>query len=139
MVKKICCLIFRKHDMNGLQYLVLRKNLKWTGWEFVKGEVRSDEALIDAVSREIKQETGINVKIHSFMPYSYSYSYFKNLNFVDSDVACFVAEAKNSDVKLSQEHSHYKWLDYDDALKIIDFKGPKTFLKTVHGHLRNFV
>lgn len=137
MVQKICCLVFRKHKIKGLQYLLLHKKLKWKGWEFVKGEVRDKESLIDAVKREILQETGLHTKITGFEPFNYSYSYIKGLNFVDSEVACFVAEAKSDDVGLSEEHSHHKWADYDNAIKLIDFEGPKNLLKTVNARLNN--
>ena len=135
MVRKICCLIYRNHKIKGVQYLLLRKKLNWEGWEFVKGEVGEGEALIDAVIREVKQETGLHTRIIGIEPFTYSYDYLKGLDFIESNVACFLAEAKSNEVFLSEEHSHHKWMDYEDALKMIDFEGPKAFLQMVNQRL----
>ena len=71
MVKKICCIVFRReHD--GVKYLILHKNNWWNGWEFVKGEKNENEGVEECAVREANEETGLNIVKVEQIPFHYS-------------------------------------------------------------------
>ena len=45
-----------------IYYLILKRKKHWTGWEFPKGAIEKKEKMIDAVKRELKEETGLKPK-----------------------------------------------------------------------------
>ena len=44
-------------------------------------------------------------------------------------VSFYLAETKTKEVTISWEHQDYKWLEYDEALKLVTFKNAKELLK----------
>src|SRR3972149_1220080 len=57
--------VFRKNDAdrkheNGEKYsfLVFHRKKNWRGWEILKGGLMGDESEIQALKREIREETG---------------------------------------------------------------------------------
>jgi len=128
MVDKICCLIYSIIN-NEPKFLVLHKNNWWNGWELVKGEVRADEDAFKAACREANEETGLNLEKVAPVPYNYSYDYLKDLDWISCSVSCFAAKSYDSLVHLSIEHDYYKWVDFESALKILDFNEQKNFLE----------
>ncbi|MDD5054290.1 MAG: NUDIX domain-containing protein [Candidatus Nanoarchaeia archaeon] len=136
MVDKICCLVYSIIN-DELKFLILHKNNWWNGWEFVRGEIKKEEQAFQAAIREANEETGLNLEKVWPIPFKYSYEYLKGLNLINSNVFCFAAKAYDSIVNLSKEHDHYKWVDYDSALKLLDFEEQKNFLKFFHDSVKN--
>ena len=46
---------------NKIEYLLLKRKLHWKGWEFPKGGAEEKENNLDAVKRELKEETGLKI------------------------------------------------------------------------------
>ncbi|MGC9309606.1 MAG: NUDIX hydrolase, partial [Candidatus Nanoarchaeia archaeon] len=62
--RAVFIVVYRK-TLLGVRYLLLKRKLHWTGWEFPKGGLDKNEKYEKAVKREVKEETGkvpINVK-----------------------------------------------------------------------------
>ncbi|MBN1923286.1 MAG: NUDIX domain-containing protein [Nanoarchaeota archaeon] len=131
MVEKVCCAIYRK-NYDSVKFLILHKNNWWNGWEFVRGEAESSEGIMDAAVREVNQETGLNITDIKVVPFNYSYNYLKNLNYISAEVSCFLAKASDELVTLSSEHNHYKWVDYETAMKLLEFPEQKKLLEQVN-------
>ncbi len=131
MVSKVCCIIYRK-DYDGLKFLILHKNNWWNGWEFVRGESESGESIQSAALREVNHETGLNITNIRVVPFNYSYDYLKGLNQVNASVSCFIAQANDELVTLSEEHDYYKWVDYNRAMNLLEFTEQKKLLNQVH-------
>ncbi|MFH0832285.1 MAG: NUDIX domain-containing protein [Candidatus Aenigmatarchaeota archaeon] len=117
--------------VNGDEFLVLERKHMWRGWEFVKGGLTymeeggmpcyEDEE--NAVKREIMEETGLDVdilnKFHERVEYEHPEHYKNEFGIDMSSHAIFLVNADSRDVKLSFEHSNFKWLTYDEARELL--------------------
>lgn len=97
------------------------------GWFTVTGGVKSNEDPLNAVIRELKEETGLNaIKIFN-LNWGSTYNW-KGKEFIEANYLSFVNE---TEITLNEEHSDYKWLDLDDFIKKIDWYDNKELLKKV--------
>ncbi len=81
-------------------------------WALVGGGVDEGEEPIEAVEREIKEETGL--EINKFI------EKFVLQRKEDSVEHMFIAkyDGKNNDVELNDEHQDYKWFDVNKLSKL---------------------
>ncbi len=131
---KVCCVIV-KESIDGPRFLILKKNTWWSGWEFVRGEKRESERIVDAALREINEETGLNITKVEPIPFTYNYTYMKGLKKKEAEVACFMAVSKDDEIVLSNEHSHYKWADFRTAMMLLEFDEQKRLLNFIRSNL----
>jgi bis(5'-nucleosidyl)-tetraphosphatase len=133
-------LVYRK-ERNKVLYLILKRKLHWIGWEFPKGGIEIEETQMQAVLRELKEETNlspIQIKNHNL---SGKYRYPKFLkdrpNHLGQTYALFSAEVKQSKVKIDKkEHSGYKWMNFKNAIKILNWPDQKECLTLVNESLK---
>lgn len=107
-------LIIRKDKV-----LLLRpKNLQgsFNGWDGPGGHVEEGETILDALKREVSEET--KLKIVQAYPIK-----LLHIPQVDTDYLIFLCTTPTGKVVLSHEHTDYQWMD------LISFR------KTVGGYL----
>jgi len=106
-------------------------------WDFPKGKIEEDEDKKTAALRELKEEAGISATIHDGFQYSFSYFFtdFKKQK-VDKTVYFFVGRADSTEVKLSEEHTEFAWLSFDEALSKLQYDNQKTLLKDANEFLQ---
>lgn len=84
-------------------------------WGFVGGSIdNKDKSPKDALIREIKEETGIELTFNEnhAIKQLYKKNHLNNDGEVISDTEYFIVELESKpEVKLSREHSRYKWFD----------------------------
>lgn len=84
-------------------------------WGFVGGSIdNKDKSPKDALIREIKEETGIELTFNEnhAIKQLYKKNHLNNDDEVVSDTEYFIVELESKpEVKLSREHSRYKWFD----------------------------
>ena len=84
-------------------------------WGFVGGSIdNKDKSPKDALIREIKEETGIELTFNEnhAIKQLYKKNHLNNDGEVVSDTEYFRVELESKpEVKLSREHSRYKWFD----------------------------
>lgn len=114
------------------EYLLL--NYLGGHWDFPKGHIELYENPIKTTLREIKEETGLEVKILKGFERKVTYSFKHRGEFVIKDVIFYLAQAKNQKVRLSKEHKGYVWLSYEKAFELITFN--KEILKDAENFLR---
>lgn len=96
------------------KYLFVRKSLKSQPnielWELPGGGLNFGELPEDALKREIKEETGLDIKvIRPLIVWSFlKYSNKQNIGIT------FLCEAAGDSVKISSEHDAYKWLSKEE-------------------------
>lgn len=137
--------IFRKED-NQIYYLLL--HYESGHWDFPKGHIEEGEKEDETVKREIKEETGIrDIKIikgfKEWIKYAFRQTYGlekdkeKKAPWVFKIVTFYLAETKTKEVKISFEHTEYRWLPYEQAFEQLTFKKAKEILKKAHHYLIN--
>jgi len=142
MYRKAIFAISYREENGKVKYLLLKRKLHWRGWEFPKGGMNLLESKIDAVKREIKEETGLKVlKIKKF-PISGKYPYAKKLldrkGITGQTFSLFAVKVKGSKIKLDDlEHSNYIWLEFSEAVKKLTWPNQKKCLKVVNEYLIN--
>lgn len=99
--------------------IFLMKSHKWRG-EYVipGGHVELGEKMEDAVRREVKEETGLdvyNLEFICFQEFIFDDAFWKKKHFIFFDFAC---KAKSTRVKLNPEAEEYVWVSLKEALKM---------------------
>ncbi|MFB5619896.1 MAG: bis(5'-nucleosyl)-tetraphosphatase [Nitrosopumilus sp.] len=98
-------------------------------WDFVKGKMENGESIKETAIRETQEETGITdiTFLENFEEWiEYNFQYQGEL--VHKKVVFFLAETKETDVKISHEHLDYTWMDYNTAMEKTTFDNAKTVL-----------
>lgn len=115
-------------DTNKVSKIILIRNHrilllfsnKLQKFQFPGGHLEVGETHLDALKRELKEETNLNLKD--------SRVFFKKPNYV-----LYYGHAFQGPVKISEEHTKYVWASYDDILKYplckFTFRDANTFIK----------
>ncbi len=118
------------YKRNPFKVLVLRRNESPVGiWQPVSGGVEQGEDLLEAVKREVFEETGIT-KAGKITDMEYSFTFYvQSTKRVMIDY-CYSLEVENNTiVKISNEHDMYQWLSYGEAIEIFEFDENKKVLQ----------
>lgn len=99
--------------VNDKEEILLIKS-PWRGWEYPGGMVEPGESLQEALIREVKEETGVDVEVTGFI------GICKN---VEKDVVNidFVCRYVGGELTTSNESSEVKWVPMEEALNMITF------------------
>lgn len=97
-------------------------------YDIPKGHVESDETDFQTAIREIKEETGVDVKINeNVKPYKVTYTM---KNGITKDVYYYLADALSGNIKAQEEEvSSAKFISLKDALNILTFDNTKNTVK----------
>ena len=102
------------------KFLIIKRDaqgLHQNKWAFPGGVMEKGETTIEALEREILEETGLKIKriVKKISEYKYKREDGKN-----SNGTCFLIETKNFDVKPNEEVQDFKWI-IPEELGGIDF------------------
>jgi bis(5'-nucleosidyl)-tetraphosphatase len=132
-------IVFYKPKKGDIEYLLLRHHKKY--WNFPKGKIEEGESVFDAAKRETREETGIgNLKIIPNFGIWENY-YFKSNRegsegeTISKKVVFYLGQSNTQKVKISDEHSGYRWLPYEKALELLGFKKSKNILEKANDFL----
>jgi dATP pyrophosphohydrolase len=127
----------------GYEYAVLRRADKGY-WHVVAGGGEGDETPLEAARRETHQETGLP-KNSSFlrldMVSSVPVTEFRDSDLWGDDVYvitqyCFGVRAGERQLVLSNEHTEYRWVKYQEAYNLLKYDDNKTALWELDRKLR---
>ena len=112
---------------NRLEFLLMKRagHKIFPGvWQMVTGNINKQEKAYETALREIKEETGLTPAEFWVAPNVNSFYS------ADDDSVCiipvFAANVPySSSVILSGEHSEYKWLEKEEAKKLLAWKGQR--------------
>lgn len=132
--KAVFIVCYRK-EKNSIKYLLLKRKLHWRGWEFPKGGIK--KIINKEVVREIKEETGqkpLKIKRYKVSgKYRYKREFADRPGIIGQTYILFSAQIKKQKIKLDKlEHSAYKWLDYNQALKKLTWDHQKKCLRYIN-------
>jgi DNA polymerase len=121
-------------------YVLLKRKKHWTGWEFPKGGIEKNENLLKTVKRECFEETGqYPIRINSFNvsgKYKYHKEFEDRPGIMGQAYRLFSARIRSGEIKIDKrEHSGYKWLEFNEAVKKLTWPNQKKCLKIVNSYL----
>jgi len=112
--KSCGAIIYRKIDGN-IQYLLLFQHNSQT-WSCPKGHAEAYESELQAASREVKEETGLDVRFISGFRETITYPISDKC---EKEVVLFLAEATNDIYLPEKEIQKYMWVDKQNAIKLL--------------------
>ena len=87
------------------------------GWDIPGGAVEPDEGIIEAMSRELAEETGLQLEPKSLALQYAAAAVYEGENAVRF---CFVGHVGDPAVTLSFEHDQHRWVTLDEVLRLYD-------------------
>ncbi|GMU96243.1 MAG: hypothetical protein AMXMBFR50_17590 [Ignavibacterium album] len=130
--------IFR--EQNGkIEFLLLKRapyqyypNL----WQMVSGKIKENEKAYETALREINEETGLTPEKIWIAPNINSF-YSPDDEYI-SLIPVFAAKVKyDSSVKISTEHSEYKWLKPEEAKNLLAWEGQRKSVDLITEYFLN--
>jgi bis(5'-nucleosidyl)-tetraphosphatase len=127
--KSAGALVFHRGDQ--MEFLLILS----TYWEFPKGLVEADEVEAEAAVREVREETGLDVKLLPGFREEITYFYRRDGRLIRKQVVYFLGEAGSQAVRVSWEHKEAKWLPYAEALSELKYENGRSLLKKANDFL----
>lgn len=127
---QIQAILFRK--INGrIQYLLLKRIPERDGfWQPVTGGLEEGETRVEAVKREVSEETGIKNVIRIIK--DVHYFEYSDPHFI-KEIVYGVEISSNERIILDKkEHSENKWCSFKEALKLLKWKENKEALTRIN-------
>ena len=148
--KSAGAVIYRMEN-NKIYYLLLHyspsEKRRRGQWGFAKGHVEKGETDEQTAIREITEETGIEDIV--IMPgFKELEKYFfrkvyglkgeerKKAPWIFKSVIFFLAQTQTKEIKISDEHIGFVWLEFVDAVKKLSFKNSKELIKKANKVIR---
>ncbi|MFH1501342.1 MAG: NUDIX domain-containing protein [archaeon] len=127
-------------DHGVIKFLMLKYP---TYWGFAKGWIEQGETVKNTAIREIGEETGLkNVELIKGFKHNQEWFFrdYKDQSKLIKKQAVFflvkVTEKQAKEVKVSEEHEDFLWLNYEEALKKIKVKHNKEMIKKAYEHIK---
>lgn len=127
----VSCVILRKNESGAVeQLLVKRCPQDGDFWSHVGGGVNAEETAVEAIVREIKEETGLVPRqLYNGEFIEQFYQVDKNRILVMPVFVAFVDPEQT--VVLNDEHTDFLWCAYEVALTKVPFHGQRTLYEHV--------
>ena len=98
--------------------LLLQRNDGNNVWEIPGGKRENNEDIVDALKREVLEETGLSINEYKLVYVSPIFENHPVLKpFLNIGYLCYV---DNNDVIISDEHLDYKWVSVEELINYLD-------------------
>lgn len=115
-------------------------------WQFISGGGENSEIPIETAIREIREETSIIAELEKIQQLDSKttipvvnvtgeFTWGKNIYVIPEYT--FAVEVNKTDIQLSKEHKHYKWVEYREAMEKLKYDSNKTALWELNEKLKN--
>ncbi len=126
-----------KQSEGKLEFLLLKRSNKeiYGGlWQMVTGKIKKGEKAFKSALREMKEETGLTPQKFWTAP---------NINsFYDHNEDCIILlpvfaalVKKDSEVKISKEHTEFKWTDSKQANTLLAWPGQRKSVEIIENYV----
>jgi bis(5'-nucleosidyl)-tetraphosphatase len=132
-------IVFRLFQNERL-YLLLHYHYKGDYWDFPRGNIKKGEAEKEAAIRETQEETGLSeshLKFAEGFEESVRWFYKIRGRAVHKQVTYYLAETQTENIKISEEHVGFKWLSFEDAIRLLRYRNSKKILSKAEAFLRD--
>ena len=129
--------VLLKKINNTYHVLLLKRNSQHLNntWCYIGGGIEAGETAIDAVYREIREETGITeLELYSANQFDQIFSPKENYIYIAPVFVGFVQQEQS--VFLNDEHSEYQWFPFKEAKEVVSLPGNEEVLQSIEN---NFV
>lgn len=107
-------------------------------WDFPKGNVEAGETEVEAVIREIFEETGItDLRFVEGFVQPIFYNYRRDGKLVRKKVSFYLTQTPSRNIKLSNEHQDFLWADYPSALRTLTYRSARDVLISANIFVRD--
>lgn len=117
------------YEDSGKIYFLLLKYPSY--WGYAKGWIEAGESEEQAAVREIEEEAGLKVSLIPGFKHGQRWFFRHEGELIYKEAVFFLAQVTREEagkVKISSEHDDFKWLCYEDAVKIMKVKDNKEML-----------
>jgi dATP pyrophosphohydrolase len=137
LVRVIDAYIFHQKS-DGIKFLIMKRaktKMYEHLWQGVAGKIEVGETAPEAAIRELKEETGFE-PVRMFVADHVSKFYETHGDRINL-VPVFGIEVDREDVKISEEHCDFKWVDFETARDTLVWKGQKEGITAVNNMLNS--
>jgi dATP pyrophosphohydrolase len=137
---------FRNNSGDSYEYAIFKRSDAGY-WQGIAGGGEDNETPSEAAERELFEEAGIK-KSTNFIPLQFM-AYvpaieFKDHKYWSSDLFVipeyyFSLDINDEEIKISKEHSEYKWVDYETAYNMLHWQTNKIGLWEVNERLKKLL
>ena len=126
---------FRQTSQGTWEYAIFRRQVEGY-WQSIAGGGEDEETPLDAARREASEEANLSVSCQYYdlqTKASVPVTHFRNRDHWESDlfvvpIHYFGADATDSKILLSREHSEHQWVDLERGLSLLRWDSDKTAL-----------
>lgn len=129
--------IFREAE-KGIEFLLMKRaeNQIYPGlWQVVTGKIKVEEKAYETALREIKEEIGL-IPIQLWVAPTVN-SFFEPKDEYICLLPVFAARVESNEIKLSDEHTEYKWIDKLTAQKLLAWEGQRKAVQIIEDYFLN--
>lgn len=141
---QVLVLPFRETEDGTIEYALFRRK-DMAFWQSIAGGGEDDETPLDTARREAFEEAGIgmgapiySLKTLASVPvyhFAEAVNWPKEL-YVIPQVA-FAIDVGEQDLKISDEHTTFKWMPFEEAMELLHWEGNQTALWELNERLLN--
>lgn len=136
-VRVVDAYVFRQISV-GYKFLLLKRadtKMYEHLWQGVAGKIENGESAWQAALRELVEETGLKAK-RMFIADHVS-KFYEEIGDRINLVPVFGIEVESEEVRLSDEHTEFRWMDVDEAEQTLVWNGQKKGIRTVYEMLKS--
>ncbi len=106
---------------------------KQKDWSFPKGHIEDGENIFEAMEREVKEETGLNVSVIEKLP---------NLSYKNSDESMvnlfmFLVQSSGNETKTENEDDQIHWVPINEVYDKLSYDNLKDYYKKISNIIIN--
>lgn len=118
---------------NKTKFLILHHKKNWAGWELPKGGIEENESEIEALGREVREETGLS-KIEVLKRFDTLLVYWDRSRRIQNEHSVFLVRANfvepvTFEYNTTSEHDGFQWVLPEEALKKLRFADTQRLIR----------
>lgn len=130
--EKSCGAVIYTVDNGDLKYLAIQSK-RHREWGLVKGHTEPGETEEETAVREVREETGLEIRIEDDFRTVIQYNPAPD---VHKDAVYFLAEVGLVPIRMQPEEvTDYRWGSYEEILALLPYETNKQVLQTAHQYL----
>ncbi len=125
--------LYRRDEDGHLVFLLLKRRPdKRYGhlWQGVAGQMEEGETAVETLLREVNEETGLR-PLFAFTA-DHVTSFYQSYNDRMNLVPVFGVEVGLAEVHLSEEHESYRWVRFEEGVKMLTWDQQKKALSVIN-------